>query len=74
MLQPDGCAIATINARLRAAGDVFAGITGLVAAGSLLLPQALSVTWAKVDGIMAHRRWLYALAPDAKEKLETVQA
>jgi hypothetical protein len=74
MLQPDEGASATLNARLHAAGDEFAGIAGLVAAGSLPLPQALSVTRAKVDGIMAPGRWLYALAPDAQVMLDTAQA
>ena len=73
MVQPDGCIDATLNARLCAAGDEFAGIAGLVAAGSLPLPQASSVTRANVDGLMAHGRWLYALAPDAEETL-AVQA
>ena len=68
-----GGAQATLSTRCGSTSSQLAVLAGLVTAGAIPLPLALVLLHAKVDGVLAPGRWLYAIkALDGQEKLNEV--
>ena len=66
LLSFDASVSDTLRERLGAAEVAFSRMCGLVACGALPLAHAAALFAAKVDGVLASYRWLWAVAPDCE--------